>query len=120
MHRLLAIQAAALGLPVAAMGVDHVIVGDEMEPHVEGHGWILQVILEPAARLQHNVLDDVAGIQACGQGWIQPPADPLAQGFTMLGQQALHGAFIAFLCFLQQGLGLQRIWPHTARTFLRT
>ena len=115
-ERLLAVEAAALGLAMPAMGVDDVVLGDVPQPEVERHDGVAEVIAEPAMGLEQDVLHDVAGIDARRQGRIEAQADHAPQRFAMTGEQLLDGlgatGFIGLGRLIEQLLGVRLFRPH--------
>ena len=70
--RLFAVHAPLLGQAVAAMGVNEVVLRQVPQPQVKGHGAVAQVVVEPAAGLDQHLLHHIAGIDAGGDGRVEP------------------------------------------------
>src|SRR5580704_5671855 len=71
-QRLLAIDTPPLGLPMAAMRVDHMILGQLAEPQMKRDLRVAEIIAQPTARLPQYVLHDIAGVDPRSQRPIQP------------------------------------------------
>ena len=74
-QRLFAVQAAPRGAAVPPVLVDHRVARDLADPEVERHRRVAQVLIQPLARLDQDVLDDVTGIDPAPQRAIEAELD---------------------------------------------
>jgi hypothetical protein len=80
-----------------AMLVDQVIASDLAEPEIERHRRIAKVIAKPLIRLDQDILNDVGGIHAPGQGVIETEANHPAKRFSVSFPQPVGRLGVALL-----------------------
>ena len=108
--RLLAVHAAALGQAVPAVRVDDAVLRQVPQPQVERHVRLLQVLGEPLIGLDQHVLHDVGGIDAAGDGRVEPQVDDAAERLAELAEQLVDGTGFALAGVVEQPVGLARGW----------
>ena len=82
-QRSLAVEGSPGGDPVAAVLVNHPVARDLAEPEVERHGRVAEVIGQAAARLDQDVLHDVARVDPAADRVVEPEVDHPPQRFAV-------------------------------------
>ena len=85
-------RVARLGPQVAAVLLQQPLAGEEPQPEEERHRRVVEVLRQPADRIEHRLLDDVGGVDPPLEPPVQPQGDHAAQAVAMPGQQLAQAA----------------------------
>jgi hypothetical protein len=110
--RLFPVDATAVGLAVPPMRINNPVLGHVPEPKCEWHLWVVQIVAEPAVRVEQDFLHDVAGILAAHQLRIEAQLDSAMQRFAAIGEELVKRAVIAGANLVEQGIHTLWIRPH--------
>ena len=101
--RLLPVEAAAGGQPVAAMGIYEPVAGHMTQPELEWHRGVGEIIAEAAVGFDHHILHDIAGIDPPLNHPVHPQMNHPLDRLPMAFQEAIDGGGIPAAGPVQQG-----------------
>ena len=82
-ERVLVVDAPLGRDAVPPVRIDQAIAGDMTQPQVKRHGWVLQVIVEPLAGLDDDILHHIADIDPLLHTAIEPHLHQAPQRIAM-------------------------------------
>lgn len=100
-QRTLAIETAALRLPVPAMLVDDMVTRNLTEPEMERKHRVLQVLRKPLIRLEQHFLNDVTRINPAPERSVEPEIDQTTEPRPVSLPEAIRCAGFRTLDSLQ-------------------
>jgi hypothetical protein len=96
---------------MAAVGIDEAVAGHVPQPELERHRRVGEVVAEPAVGLEHDVLNDVAGIDAPLHDAVHPPIDHPPDGVAVAGKEAIDGVVVPLADAVEEDLRRWAIPP---------
>src|SRR5262245_13452797 len=112
MERLLAIDVAFLRLVMPTMRIDEMVFRQMPQPDKKRHRRVLQIVLQPATRFEHDLLHNIAGVDALHDSRIEPQVDHAAHRLAMTRQQLLNGVGPDLSSLVAKLLRVRCLWPH--------
>ncbi len=111
----LTIDAASLGLPVAAVHIDQAVAGKLSQPQMKGKSGLGKIFAESVRSFQQHILDHIAGVDTATDRPVHTMMNQFSQRITMAVHQSLDGILVAVSRRGKQFPGTFRVGPDTLR-----